>query len=206
MIMLSGWNADSVLIDPMCGSGTIPIEAAMLAAKIPPAKNRASFAFQRWKNYDKALFEKVKSKHDGDITVPGIKILGYDVSEHAVNQAAANAVFAGVQNIVEIRTNDLKELSAPAEGGLLIINPPYGERLLQGETDSVYSMIGTALKHNFPGYEAWIITSNKESVKHIGLKPVRKYILYNGALECTYLKYELYKGSRKGSGRLDQPK
>lgn len=206
MIMLSGWNADSLLLDPMCGSGTIPIEAAMLAAKIPPGKKRASFAFQRWKNYDAALFENVKSKYDGNIIDPGKKILGYDVSEQAVNLAAANTVFAGVQDFVEIIQTDFKELKPQAERGMLIINPPYGERLLQDETDSLYSMIGTVLKHNFPGFEAWIISSNKESLKRIGLKPVRKYVLFNGPLECTYLKYELYEGSRKRSSRFDQPK
>ena len=206
MIMLSGWRGALSLIDPMCGSGTIPIEAAMLAAKIPPGKKRASFAFQRWKNFDRTLFENIKSEHDNNIVAPGINILGFDVSENAVKQAEANAAFAGVSSFVEIRTSDFKELNPPDEGGILIMNPPYGERLLQGETDSFYNMMGTVLKHNFAGYEAWIISSNKESLKHIGLKPVRKYTLFNGALECTYLKYELYKGTRKGSIRVDQSK
>jgi putative N6-adenine-specific DNA methylase len=197
ILMLSGWNASSTLIDPMCGSGTIPIEAAMIASKIPPGKFRKSFGFQKWKEYDEALFDSIKLKEHNKIVSPSVKILASDILDQAIHQAEANITRAGLLDCISLSIADFKDLKASDEQGFVFLNPPYGERLLPGETDLLYGMIGTTLKHHFQGNNAWLITSNKESLKKIGLKPKEKLTLFNGALECILLKYEMYQGSRK---------
>jgi len=197
MLLLSGWNAESDLTDPMCGSGTIPVEAGMIACKIPPAKARSFFGFQKWLNYDSKLFKRVKKDCDSLIIKSPVKISGSDISEEAVKQAISNVKKAGLDDLISIEVKDMKDLKPAGNEGIVFINPPYGERLLPDETDSLYNLIGSTLKHNFTGHTAWIISSNKESLKHIGLKPKEKHILYNGALECLFLKYELYQGSKR---------
>jgi putative N6-adenine-specific DNA methylase len=197
MLLLSDWNAKSDLTDPMCGSGTIPVEAGMIACNIPSGKFRQFFGFQKWKNYNSDLFNKVRENGDAAICQSPVKISASDISEQAVNQSILNIKKAGLDNLISIEVKDFRDLRPSTEDGFVIINPPYGERLSPDDTDALYNMIGSSLKHNFPGHTAWIISSNKESLKHIGLKPKEKHILYNGALECLFLKYELYSGSRK---------
>lgn len=199
LLRISGWDAKCDLADPMCGSGTIPIEAAMMACNIPPGKVRQSFGFQKWKCYDSDLFNNIRNECDALIREPSVRISGSDISEQAVDQAITNVRKAGLPDIVSLEVKDFKDLRPGGNGGFLLFNPPYGERLSTDETNSLYNMIGSSLKHNFPGNTAWIISSNRESLKHIGLKPKEKHILYNGALECLFLKYELYPGSRKSS-------
>ena len=197
MLLMSGWNATTDLIDPMCGSGTIPIEAGLMASNIPAGKFRKYFGFQNWKGYDPGIFNIIVEEGEAGIKKSPVKIFGFDISELAVSQAAKNVASAGLKADIFIDMVDFKSLKAPSVEGVILINPPYGERLLPEETDSLYNMIGTSLKHNFHGYTAWIISSNKESLKHIGLKPKEKHILYNGSLECSFIKYELYQGSKK---------
>jgi putative N6-adenine-specific DNA methylase len=197
IILLSGWNATTSFMDPMCGSGTIPIEAALIACKIPPGKFRQFFGFQRWKDYNEELFDKVKKECDTQIGSSSVKICGRDISEDAVLQARANVETAGLSQIISIEKYDFRDLKALDDDGFIIMNPPYGQRISPGETDNLYSMIGSTLKHSFPGNKAFIITSNKESLKHVGLKPKEKITLYNGALECVLVKYELYPGTKK---------
>lgn len=197
ILMLSGWNASSSLTDPMCGSGTIPIEAALIACKIPPGKFRKYFGFQRWKDFDEELFEKVKMEADGYIRHSPVKIMGSDISEQAIQQAKNNLSRAELNDDVFLQQVDFKTLKTTDDQGHIFLNPPYGQRLQPDEIDELYGMIGTTLKHNFPGTIAWLITSNKESLKKVGLKPREKYTLFNGALECTLLKYEMYQGTRK---------
>jgi putative N6-adenine-specific DNA methylase len=197
ILLLSGWNASANLTDPMCGSGTIPIEAGMIACKIPPGKFRQFFGFERWKDFDKELFEKIKSKSDLQICNSNVKISGSDISEQAVFQSKANVTRAGLNDLVSITASDFKDMKAIDNDGFVFLNPPYGQRLKPDEIELLYSMIGTTLKHNFPGTTAWVITSNKESIKKIGLKPKEKHILFNGALECILLKYVMYPGSMK---------
>jgi putative N6-adenine-specific DNA methylase len=197
IIMMSGWNADSDLIDPMCGSGTIPIEAGLIARNIPAGKFRKFFGFQKWRGYDRTVFSEILEAGEAGIRKSSVKISGYDISEVAVSQAIKNVTSAGLEDTVTLGVCDFKSLKAPANEGVIFINPPYGERLLPDETDALYNMIGTSLKHNFPGYSAWIISSNRESLKHIGLKPKEKHMLYNGSLECSFNKYELYQGSKR---------
>jgi len=197
ILLLSGWNASSSLMDPMCGSGTIPIEAALIACKIPPGKFRKYFGFQRWKDFDEELFEKVKMESDNHIGPSPVKIMGSDISEQAIQQAKNNISRAGLSDAVSLQISDFKALKTIDDQGYVFLNPPYGQRLQPDEIDELYSMIGTTLKHNFPGTTAWLITSNKESLKKVGLKPKEKYTLFNGALECILLKYEMYQGTRK---------
>jgi putative N6-adenine-specific DNA methylase len=197
IILLSGWKVSATLTDPMCGSGTIPIEAGLIACRIPPGKFRQFFGFQRWKDFDEDLFEKIKLECNSQIVVSPVKISGSDISEQTIQHAKANVVKAGLSDAIALKISDFKDLRSTDDHGYLFLNPPYGQRIRPEEIDLLYGMIGTTLKHNFSGTTAWLITSNKESLKHVGLKPKEKYILFNGALECTLLKYEMYQGTKK---------
>jgi len=197
MLLISGWNGSKDLIDPMCGSGTIPIEAGLIACNVPAGRFRKSFGFQKWKGYDPEIFRVTREEGDSGIRKSPVRISGYDISEIAVKQAVKNVGSVGLTDSIYLAEYDFRTLKMADNEGVIYINPPYGERLLPGETESLYGMIGTTLKHNFSGYSAWIISSNKESLKYIGLKPKEKHILFNGALECSFNKYELYQGSRK---------
>jgi putative N6-adenine-specific DNA methylase len=197
ILLLSGWNVSGPLVDPMCGSGTISVEAGLIACKIPPGKFRKFFGFQRWNDFDKDMFDKVRTECDKLICPSPVKISCSDISMAAVAQARSNISRAGLSELISADESDFKDLRGTDDSGFLFINPPYGLRLNPEELDGLYSMIGSTLKHNFHGYTAWMITSNKESLKHVGLKPAQKHTLFNGALECTLLKYEMYQGSRK---------
>jgi putative N6-adenine-specific DNA methylase len=197
IVLLSGWNNDSSLLDPMCGSGTIPIEAAMIASGIPPGRFRKFYGFQRWKDYDECLFDLVKKESVSKDMIHGIKIFGSDISENVLSQAKANIESAGLSDLISVKQSDFRDLEPPDNSGVIIMNPPYGKRISLAENDDLYNMIGSTLKHNFPGYKAWLITSDKESLKQIGLKPALKTTLFNGSLECVLVKYELYQGSKK---------
>jgi putative N6-adenine-specific DNA methylase len=197
IILLSGWNVSSTLMDPMCGSGTIPIEAGLIASKIPPGKFRQFFGFQRWKDFDEDLFEKIKLECNSQSGPSPVKIFGSDISEETLKFAKANVARAGLSDVITLDKSDFKNLKSVDDNGYVILNPPYGQRIQPEEIDLLYGMIGTTLKHNFPGNIAWLITSNKESIRHIGLKPKEKHTLFNGALECILLKYEMYAGTKK---------
>ncbi len=197
ILLLSGWDAKTTLLDPMCGSGTIPVEAAMIACRIPPGKFRQTFGFRRWKDFDEVLFEKVKSDCESRIISTAVKIFASDISPEAVRLAEANIRRAGMGDVIAVNIVDFKDVKPAESNGVVIMNPPYGLRLNPEELDSIYGMIGSTLKHSFSGNTAWLITSNRESLKKVGLKPAQKHILFNGALECLLLKYELYQGSLK---------
>jgi putative N6-adenine-specific DNA methylase len=197
ILMISGWKASSSLLDPMCGSGTIPIEAGLMASNIPPGRLREFFGFQRWKDYDEDLYREIRHESDMRIVAPTVRISCSDISETAAVQARINIARAGLADFVSVGVADFSDLRSKDERGFLFLNPPYGERLQPEEIDKLYNMIGTTLKHNFPGTSVWLITSNRESLKKVGLKPARKHILFNGALECTLVNYEMYQGTKK---------
>jgi len=197
ILLLSGWNASETFTDPMCGSGTIPIEAGLIACKIPPGKFRKFFGFQKWKDFDEELFEKIKHDCESLIGLSPVKISGSDISDQALLQARANVNKAGLSDVISLQVADFKDLKTIENQGFVFLNPPYGQRLQPDEIDALYSMIGSTLKHNFAGATAWLITSNKESLKKVGLKPKEKHTLFNGALECILLKYEMYQGTKK---------
>lgn len=200
MLMLAGWDGTLPLQDPMCGSGTLLIEAQLIANKIPPGKFRQTFGFTRWKDFDETLFNKVKKESEAQIIKSGTLVTGSDISEIAVRQAEANVRKAGLEGLVSIGLSDFRDVGRASDNGYLVINPPYGERLKPAEIENLYSMIGTTLKHHFAGNKAWIITSGKEYLNNIGLKPKKKYTLFNGALECVFAGYELYEGTKKQAG------
>lgn len=200
MIALSGWNKKDTFIDPMCGSGTIPIEAAMIAADIAPNIDRERFAFQNWKDYDNELFEKVKQEYISKIKPQEAKIFAGDIDPNATRIAKNNLarVFKNENLDITFRTKSFLDIQAPDEnGGIIIMNPPFGERLRQENIDELYNKIGSKLKHDFAGYNAWILSSNFKALKFVGLKPSTKKVLFNGPLECKFQQYQLFQGKRK---------
>ena len=198
MLLLAGWKGQSDFYDPMCGSGTLLIEAALIARNIAPGVFRSSFAFEKWPDFDADLWNDIYNddSNERDFTH---HIYGSDASFYAIQQATKNVKSAGVAKDIElkqIRMEEIKEVHA--EGTLVMLNPPYGERLKSNkEMEDLYSAIGTTLKHQFTGSTAWIISSNVEAMKCIGLKPSKKYHLLNGELDCQFNKYELFQGKRK---------
>jgi putative N6-adenine-specific DNA methylase len=198
LIKLSGWDYSMPLVDFMCGSGTIAIEAALMSLRIPPGDLRMEYGFQRWRDYDPVLFnEVVKERKPAEDEK--INIHASDLSADAVQLAQRHAQNAGVLKKIRFSTCHFDDLVPPPPPGLVIINPPYGERIEQLNLNGLYQQIGDKLKKNYPGYNAWIISSNAEAVKHIGLKPTPKIIVYNGQLECRFNRYSLYEGSKKAS-------
>ena len=197
IIMLSGWNVSASLTDPMCGSGTLPIEAGLIACRIPPGKFRNSFGFTRWNDFDEKVFARIKKEADNLICESPVRISASDISEQAVRQTIINAGNAGLSETITVEVSDFKDVKPIDDKGYLFMNPPYGQRLKTEEPDILYSMIGSTLKHNFPGHRAWIITSGKSYLDKIGLKPKSKHTLYNGPLRCILAEYEMYQGTRK---------
>lgn len=197
ILLMSGWDASVPLIDPMCGSGTIPAEAGLIACHVPPGKFRKKFGFMKWKDYDETLFRRVMEQSDSMIRRSPVRISGSDISDQAVRQSLNNIRNAGLTGSVTIEMADFRDLRPAENPGFLFINPPYGERLKPDDLNELYSMIGTTLKHSFSGCKAWIITPGKELLGNIGLKPRSKQILFNGSLECILAEFELYSGTKK---------
>lgn len=197
MLLHSGWNGQSDFMDPMCGSGTILIEAAMIACNIPPNLNREEFGFQKWKDWDEALFEKVRESTLKKIRDFHFTILGFDKAPSAVQKAEDNVRNANLADFIKVERQDFFESEKKSERHLhMVFNPPYGERL-NIDMPVFYKSIGDTLKQFYPGTQAWFITSNLEAIKHVGLRPSRKIKLFNGSLESKLLKYEIYEGSKK---------
>ncbi len=197
MILLSGWKADCDFIDPMCGSGTIATEAAYYAYNIPPQINREEFGFMRWRNFKPDLWQSVYQDAKSRIRPFEHQIYASDMDFRVISIARYNLEAAGLTDKVVLKRSKLEKLQAPSEKGIIIINPPYEERIQTGDIGALYEMIGSHLKHNFTGYEVWIITSNNEGLKRVGLKHSKKLVLFNGPLECRFVQYELYEGSKK---------
>lgn len=197
MIVLSGWDKESNIIDPMCGSGTIILEAAMMALNIPPNISRKNFGFMRWNSFDLKLFNSVKNKLISERKSIDFSIIGNDINKYSLNIARANAKQAKVDRFIKFTNYDFFNFKPDLDSGIIIINPPYGERLKNKNENLFYQKIGNTLKQNFNNFDAWVLSSNKEALKHLGLRTSRRLLLFNGALECKYHSYELYKGSRK---------
>ncbi len=195
---LSGWDVRRSLLDPMCGSGTILIEAAMLQMHIPAAINRQKFVFQNWPDYDEALFELIKNSSIDKIReLPtGLKLLGYDKDSSAVKKARQNIKNANLDEFIRIEQADFFKTKAVNPDMFLLFNPPYDERLSIDIKD-FYKKIGDTLKQHYTGSETWLITGNLQTLKYIGLRPSKKIKLYNGKLEARLVQYLLYVGSRK---------
>jgi len=197
LILLSDWDRKSDFLDPMCGSGTLAIEAAMIACNIPPALHRNRFGFMNWKNFDEQLWNIIKDSALKKLKdFPG-KIIACDRAFSSIRKAEANIKDALLDDIIEVhRMNFIKKPYVFENNGVVLFNPPYGERL-QTDIYDLYAKIGDTFKKNYAGCSAWLITSDMEAVKHIGLKHTRRIKLFNGQLECRFLKYEMYEGSKK---------
>ncbi len=197
LLLTSGWDGHTDFLDPMCGSGTFLIEAAMIACNIPPNINRESYAFMHWKDYDAELHEKIVDVSLKKTREFHHKIIGYDKAPSAVRKAQENVENANLSEYITIERKDFFRTEKPVEGKLhIVFNPPYGERL-PIEMEAFYAKIGDTLKQEYPGTDAWLITSNLEALKHVGLRPSRKIKTFNGKLEARLVKYEIYEGSKK---------
>ncbi len=197
MIALSGWKADCTFIDPMCGSGTLPIEAAMYAYQIPAQYFRKSFGFMRWDDFDAELWQDVKTTADANIKETGPAIHGSDKDVEAFKNALENVEGAKLSDKIEITWKKMEERDVPEAPGIIIFNPPYDERMPETDVVEFYKGLGDAMKQHYTGYDAWIISSNRTGMKSLGLRTSKKVILFNGPLECRFHHYELYRGTRK---------
>jgi len=200
MILLSGWDKRSTFIDPMCGSGTILIEAAMIANNIPPGYYRTEYSFEGWKKFmpfDEELYNTIFDAAIDKITNYEQRIIGGEISPNVVKKAKENVKNAKVDDIVSIKNCDINDFEVPTGTGIVIFNPPYGERMVKDNIEELYKNIGDIFKGKFAGYDCWMISSNLEALKKVGLRPSRKIALFNGQLECRFMKYEMYQGTKK---------
>ncbi len=200
MIYLSGWDKKTDFVDPMCGSGTIAIEAGLMARNMPPGIYRERFTFQKWKSYDAKLWEKVVSEAKENILPTSEEpfIYANDISREVTRATKYNILQADLEKDILLSCSDFREYIPPSPPGLLMMNPPYGERLNPEDFDTLYGEIGDTFKQHYAGYNCWLITSNLDALKTVGLKTSRRIQLYNGKLECKFVKYEMYQGSKKG--------
>jgi putative N6-adenine-specific DNA methylase len=197
LVLLSGWDKSQKFMDPMCGSGTIPIEAALIALNRPPQQTNRWFGFMRWKNYNPRLWEKIKDQANFEIKNEIPHIIGCDIEAQALKSAHANIKTAGLENFIELKKIDFFEDQDVYENVFLIMNPPYDERLEIDNDIRFYKSIGNQLKHRFKNAEAWIFSGNPDALKYVGLKTSKRLHLYNGPLASKFHKFEMYEGSKK---------
>jgi putative N6-adenine-specific DNA methylase len=199
MILLSGWDGQSNFIDPMCGSGTLLTEAAMIAMNLPAGHFRESFGFMNWKDFDKPLWDDILDEAMDQQRDINCMIRGSDISEKNLRSAMANLKQARLHKDVSLETIPFQEVIPPPAPGVMITNPPYGERIRVEDITALYQDLGNTLKRRFTGYQVWVISSDMRALKMIGLRPMKKHILFNGPLECRYAGFDLYDGSKKAS-------
>ncbi|HNW97364.1 MAG TPA: THUMP domain-containing protein [Bacteroidales bacterium] len=197
LILLSGWDKKTTLVDPMCGSGTILTEAALIAENKAPGIFRNNFGFMNWKNFNTDLWKEIFTDAKRQSSKSNVKLFGYDISQRALEGAAQNAVGTGLQENIKLERTPFEKLVPPVRPGTLLFNPPYGERIQKDDIVAFYKTIGDIMKQRFSGFEAWLISSDMDALKHIGLKPSAKYKVFNGPLECRFVKFNLYEGSKK---------
>lgn len=197
MILLAGWDGQTNFTDVMCGSGTLLTEAAMIAMNLPAGQFRESYGFMRWKDYDPSLWDQILEDALSEQRDLNVIIRGSDISENNLRSAMANLKQARLHKDVELRVAPFTEAIPPPAPGTLITNPPYGERIPVNDINRLYSELGSTLKHKYQGYKAWIISADHHALKMTGLKPMKKYTLFNGQLECHYAGFELFAGKRK---------
>lgn len=198
LLRLSNWDKKSPLIDPMCGSGTLAIEAALLAADIPSMVERQHYAFKNFKSFDAEAWGKVQSEVNRRPVDLGFKIFASDIDAGMLQKAKRNSRMAPIGNMISFTVKDVFELEPPSEKGLLICNPPYGERM--GEDEDIaelYQKLGDAFKNSFVGYDCWVISSNIDAIKNVGLKASKKIKVFNGNLECSFREFKVFEGSKK---------
>lgn len=201
LIGLTGWDKEKPLVDPMCGSGTFLIEAALMANNVPPGYFRADYGFMRWMNYDATLWDTIYQGAIRKITdAENLHLLGADIYGPTLAKARTNIRNAQVEPWITLKHFDFKDLNPPEEKGILLINPPYGERMGEAEAiQALYKSMGDTLKNKWQGWEAWILTANPVAAKAIRLNPDRKIQVFNGALDCRWLHYSLYAGTKRAT-------
>jgi putative N6-adenine-specific DNA methylase len=198
LLLLSEWDCKTPFVDPMCGSGTLLIEAALLAGKVPSGYYRPLFGFERWKDFDRKLWEQVKRECEEEIIEPGVPIRGYDRDDKAIQASLSNMEEAGVEDFVKVEQADFNSSPPPYPRGFMLTNPPYGERIKVEDLKAFYKELGDVLKQKYSGYTAWLLGSDQESLKFIGLRPSRRIKVMNGPLECRLVKFDLYAGKKGG--------
>jgi putative N6-adenine-specific DNA methylase len=196
MLMLTEWRGECDFYDPMCGSGTLAIEAAMIAANMPAQSFRNDFGFMHWNSFDKALWSKTKSEATKNIRPMPCKIYASDADKWQLRSAQDNIENTGFEEEIKLELLDFFERKPIGEKGIIVMNPPYGERMDEGNMEILYKNIGDHLKHHWPGYSAWLISSNEDAIKKIGLKPSKKIPLINGTLPCKFIRIDLFAGKR----------
>jgi len=196
MIRLSGWNRSSTLVDPFCGSGTLLIEAAFLAAGIPSNIERQHYAFKNFKNFDQSLWNQIFESANKRTKELDFEIVGSDKDPEMIVKARRNLRGLPILKLITFKSAAFDELTQPEKGGVLISNPPYGERI-GDRVEDMYSQLGDWFKKEMKGFDCWIISSNEEALKNVGLKPDKKIKLFNGDLECSFRKYRIFEGSHK---------
>lgn len=206
MILKSGWRGESAFVDPMCGSGTLLIEAAMIALNIPPGIHRQHFAFEKWNDFDEELFSDIYNDDSGARDFR-FRIIGSDISPKMIAIAEKNIGNAGLKKYIDLEVKPFRHYTeAPKPEGVLMTNPPYGERMKPEDLGELYSMIGERMKHVFTGYTAYVLSYRKECFDSIGLKHSKRFSLFNGALECEMREYEIFSGKRDNRPkREDRP-
>jgi len=197
MIMLAGWKGEKTLINPMCGSGTLLWEALFIAENRPPQFFRKKFSFKKWKNYDPGLFAQIAESANSKMRSPKSRIVGLDHNPVSMKMFRKNLQELELDSHIHSSVIDFFDYTNNPGNSLIIMNPPYDERLKVDNIKRFYENIGDHLKQHFQGNTAWIISANEEAIKSIGLRATEKHTLFNGPLECKYLKYELYEGSLK---------
>jgi len=196
LIKLTGWKSVP-LVDFMCGSGTIPVEAAMMAAEIPPGALGRGYGFQKWRDYDKDLFQEIAHEKKWYSNKTRLPVYASDISPETIRLAMSHARNARVVDQINFQTCHFNDYVPPSEPGIVLINPPYGERIIPDDINSLYAEIGDKLKKSFQGYTAWIFSGNPDALKNVGLKPGKKIPMFNGQLACRFISYSLYSGSKK---------
>ena len=198
LLKIAGWDGKGNFLDPMCGSGTILTEAALIAANIPPQIHRKRFAFENWKDFDGELFEKIKETRLNRIREFSGKIVGYDINPTMLKIAEENITHADLEDFIEVKMKDFFQSEKDLFPVLIVFNPPYNERI-ESDNEVLYKSIGDTLKNHYPNTFAWFITSDLSAKKFVGLKPSKKVKVFNGKLECDFLRYDIYEGSKKKS-------
>lgn len=195
MLLLAGWEGQTNFVDPMCGSGTLLIEAALIALNIPPGIYRSSFAFEKWNDFDKELFDEVYNDDSAERPF-NFKIYGSDISARAIQISEQNIKSAGLVKHIELQRKSVSDLESPVENCMLVTNPPYGERITSNDIYGLYASLGTMMKHKFAGNICWVISSHEECLDKIGLKPTERIKLLNGTLDCWFNRYDIFAGKR----------
>ncbi|MBA5630476.1 THUMP domain-containing class I SAM-dependent RNA methyltransferase [Moheibacter lacus] len=198
LLKIAGWDGKGNLLDPMCGSGTILTEAALIAANIPPQIHRKRFAFENWKNFDSDLFDKIRETRLNRVREFNGKIVGYDLNPTMLKIAEENITHADLEDFIEVKMKDFFKSEKDMFPVLVVFNPPYNERI-ESDNEVLYKSIGDTLKNHYPNTFAWFITSDLSAKKFVGLKPSKKVKVFNGKLECDFLRYDIYEGSKKNS-------